>query len=320
MAGVAWNVRLLPVRVLGKCHGFDSDIIAGMRWAAGLPVPGVPANPTPARVLNMSLGGTGTCSAAYRTAVAQLGATGAVVVAAAGNTTGRAVSMPANCPGAIGVAGLRHAGTKVGFSDIGPEIALAAPGGNCVNLEGTCLYPLLTTVNPGRTAPVAGASAYTDSIDISVGTSFAAPLVAGTAALMLSVRPELRPSDVRSLLRASTRPFPNGATDPSVPLCRAPGNFDQLECHCTASTCGAGMLDAGAAVAAAASAVPSPTPDPGPVDAPTPPAPSPGGGGGGGGAFDPGWLLFLALAVACLGARGSQQRQSATPHAPSKRR
>jgi serine protease len=285
-------------------------------------VPGVPANPTPARVLNMSLGGPGTCSPAYRTAVAELGAIGAVVVAAAGNTAGRAVSMPANCPGAIGVAGLRHAGTKVGFSDLGAEIALAAPGGNCVNLGGTCLYPMLTTVNPGQGAPVAGGSAYTDGFDFSVGTSFAAPLVAGTAALMLSVRPELRPSDVRTLLRASARGFPDTGSDPAVPLCRPPGGFDQLECHCTTSTCGAGMLDAGAAVAAAASAVPSPTPDPGPVSTPQPPQPaaSGGGGGGGGGTLDPLWLLLLATATAGFGMRAGQRRQSATPHLPSTRR
>jgi serine protease len=314
MAGVGWGVGMLPVRVLGKCRGFDSDIIAGMRWAAGLPVPGVPANPTPARVLNLSLGGGGTCSAAYRVVVNEVTAAGAVVVAAAGNSTGQAVSMPANCPGAIGVVGLRHAGTKVGFSDIGPEIALGAPGGNCVNLGGACLYPLLTTVNPGTTTPVAGGAAYTDSSDISVGTSFAAPLVAGTAALMLSVRPELRPSDVRELLRATARAFPDPATSPdaSVPMCRAPGGADQLECHCTTATCGAGMLDAGAAVAAAITAVPpTPTPDPAPAPAPDPtPLPAPSGGGGATGAA---WWLLLGLCAAVLQTR-PLRRQSRTPN------
>jgi serine protease len=313
MAGVAWNVRMLPVRVLGKCHGSDSDIIAGMRWAAGLPVPGVPANPTPARVLNLSLGGAGACSAAYRSVVSEVSAAGAVVVAAAGNSTGRAVSMPANCPGAVGVAGLRHAGTKVGFSDIGPEIALAAPGGNCVNLSGACVYPLLTTSNPGETAPVAGASAYTDSFDISVGTSFAAPLVAGTAALMLSTQPGLRPADVRALLRSSARPFPDpgASSDPAVPVCRAPGDFDQLECHCTTATCGAGMLDAGAAVAAASSAVPTPVPEP---DAASPSEPLPATRGGGG-ASGPVWLVLLLAASLPLCRRPlAQQRQSPTFH------
>jgi serine protease len=298
MAGVGWQVRMLPVRVLGKCHGFDSDIIAGMRWAAGLSVPGVPANPTPARVLNLSLGGPGTCNSAYRSVVAEISAAGAVVVAAAGNSTGHAVSMPANCPGAVGVVGLRHAGSKVGFSDLGPEIALAAPGGNCVNLSGACLYPLLTTVNPGQMQPVPNGSAYTDSANISVGTSFAAPLVAGTAALMLSVQPALQPADIRAALRASARPFPAPETspDPTVPVCAAPTGADQLECHCTTSTCGAGMLDAGAAVAAAQGATPSApsTPDPG-----DPPQDTSAGGGGGGGLAAPHWLALL------LGAGGA---------------
>ncbi len=85
MASVGRIVRILPVRVLGKCGGFDSDIIAGMRWAAGLDVPGAPVNPTPARVLNLSLGGDGACTAAYTDAVAEINAAGAVVVASAGN-------------------------------------------------------------------------------------------------------------------------------------------------------------------------------------------------------------------------------------------
>ena len=155
MASVGRNVRVLPVRVLGKCGGFDSDIIAAMRWAAGLAVAGVPANPTPARVLNLSLGGDGACTAAYVSAVADVMAAGAVVVAAAGNSAGHAVSTPANCPGVIAVAGLRHAGTKVGFSDLGPEIALSAPAGNCVDIgvNDPCRYPILTTANPGAMAP-----------------------------------------------------------------------------------------------------------------------------------------------------------------------
>ena len=101
MAGVGRNVRVLPVRVLGKCGGYDSDIIAGMLWAAGLIVPGVPANPNPARVLNLSLTGDGGCTSAYIDAVARINAVGAVVVAAAGNSTGHAVGAPANCPGVI---------------------------------------------------------------------------------------------------------------------------------------------------------------------------------------------------------------------------
>jgi len=264
MAGVARNVRILPVRALGKCGGFDSDILAAMRWAAGLDVPGTPVNPTPARVLNLSLGAETPCTAAYADAVAAINAVGAIVVASAGNSTGHAAGSPANCPGVIAVAGLRHAGSKVGFSDLGPAISIAAPAGNCVNTAAgsPCLYPMLTAANSGLTNPVsnaAGGSIYTDAFNSSVGTSFSAPLVTGTIALMLSADPTLTPAAVRTLLQASARPFPSTGlsnTDGTpLPQCVAPQRIedpqlDQLECYCTTTTCGAGMLDAGATLTA----------------------------------------------------------------------
>ena len=272
ISSVGRNVRVLPVRVLGKCGGFNSDIVAGMRWAAGLAVPGVPANPNPARVLNLSLGGGGTCdepnSTLYRDAVAAINAVGAVVVASAGNSAGHAVSSPANCPGVIAVTGLRHVGTKVGFSDLGPEISISAPGGNCINTLSTeaCLYPIMTTSNSGLTQPVentTNGSIYTDSFNYTLGTSFSAPLVAGTVALMLSVQPTLTPAEVRNLLRSTARPFPlrpNPAAMADPPQCAAPqpigaAQTDQGECYCTTANCGAGMLDAGAAVSAVATSV-----------------------------------------------------------------
>ena len=256
MASVAGGVKLLPVRVLGKCGGYDSDIIAGMNWAAGLPVPGVPTNPTPARVINMSLGGSGACPQSYLDAVnAIIGKQNpAVIVAAAGNSSGHAVSAPANCAGVIGVAGLRHIGTKVGFSDLGPEVSISAPGGNCVNTASgaPCLYPILTATNTGTTTPLA--SSYTDSFNASLGTSFSAPLVAGTVALMLSVQPSLTPVEVKAALQNSVRAFPSASAGSSsqsgtVQDCHAPNGSDQLECYCTTSTCGAGMLDAASALA-----------------------------------------------------------------------
>jgi len=255
------------VRVLGKCGGYDSDIMAGMRWAAGLAVPGVPSNPTPARIINMSLGAEGVCEAIYADVVAQVTAAGALVVASAGNAAGHAVGAPANCPGVLAVAGLRHVGNKVGFSNLGPEVALSAPGGNCVNttLGSPCVYPILSTTNAGTT--VATTSTYTDSYNAAVGTSFSAPLAAGTAALMLSARPDLAPAQLAQILRATARAFPTTGGDNGdgsiVPACTAPkydlqGNpVDQLQCYCTTSTCGAGMLDAGAAVQAAAAGPPS---------------------------------------------------------------
>ena len=85
IAGINWNSKILPVRVLGKCGGSDSDIIDGMRWAAGLHVAGVPDNPNPAKILNMSLGGPGDCTQAYQSAIDAIIFAGVVVVAGAGN-------------------------------------------------------------------------------------------------------------------------------------------------------------------------------------------------------------------------------------------
>jgi serine protease len=243
-------------------------------------VPGAPGNPYPARVINLSLGGDGACSAAYQDAVDEVTAAGTAIVAAAGNSSGHAVSSPANCRGVTAVAGMRHAGTKVGFSALGPEVALSAPGGNCVNTaaNSACLYPILTATDSGDTVPVG--STYTDSYNTSVGTSFSAPLVAGVAALVLSLHPGMTPQEVRELLRATARPFPAVGSIPSstgAPGCTAPQYnlmgtpVDQLECYCTTSTCGAGMLDAGAALGGAASAE---------TERERPPARGPTAGGG----------------------------------------
>lgn len=163
------------------------------------------------------------------------------------------MGVPANCTGVLAVLGLRHLGTKVGFSDLGPEVAIAAPGGNCVNIEPgqPCLYPILSATNSAKREPDAGGHTYSDSYNITVGTSFAVPIVAGTVALMLSVNPRLTPADVRSLLQSTARAFPTTGSEASTPVCKAPGNTDQLECYCTTGLCGVGMLDAQAAVAAA---------------------------------------------------------------------
>lgn len=259
MAGSGWNTQILPVRVLGKCGGYDDDIIAAMRWAAGLTVAGVPNNPRPANIINLSLGSAGACSAAYRAAINEITSLGVLVVVSVGNEGGM-VGSPANCPGALGVSGLRHAGTKVGFSNLGANTDIGAPGGNCVNLNRSapCLYYMLTATNNGLMAP--GADIYTTSLDganpegvPSVGTSFSAPLVSGAAALMHSVNGRLSPLQYTSLLQESAAPFPTSSTSTTL-VCHVPtGTSDRQvdECICTTQTCGTGMLDTGAAVLAA---------------------------------------------------------------------
>jgi len=256
-AGIGWNTPVLPVRVLGKCFGYDSDIIAGMRWAAGLAVPGVPANTTPARVVNLSLGALEECTTPYRNAVDELRARNVLVVAAAGNDGVGDVAAPGNCPGVVSVTALRHVGTKVGFANFGPRVTIAAPGGNCVNVGPgeACLYPIISADNAGLKQP--GSLIYGGKL----GTSFSTPMVAGVAALMLSRDPLLTNDELIERLRVTTRVFP--AADPALFSCSDPkfvpdeeGNLpNDGQCNCTSTSCGEGMLDAGRAVRAATNAV-----------------------------------------------------------------
>jgi serine protease len=222
--------------VLGKCGGFDSDIIAAMRWAAGLPVPGTPVNPTPAKILNLSLGGSGSCTSSYRQAISDLTAAGVLIVAAAGNEHGP-VDTPANCAGVLAVGGLRHIGTKVGYSSLGTEVGISAPAGNCVNIDPglPCLFALRTTSNTGITVP--GLSTYTGN----VGTSFSAPIVSGIAGLMHALNDDLSSSEMIGRIKLGAREFP--APDPGIPTCPALDS-DSKQCNCTTTTCGAGMADA----------------------------------------------------------------------------
>jgi len=249
VAGMSWQGWIEPVRVLGKCGGYDSDIIAAMGWAAGFAVTGVPANPYPARIINMSLGAAGGCPQSYQTIVDQLVGAGVLVVVAGGNEGGP-VDSPANCIGVAGIAGLRQVGTKVGYSSLGPEIALAAPAGNCVNTGPgePCLFSIVTATNTGTTGPAS--NTYTDEYNFNVGTSFSAPIVAGIAGLMVAVNGNLTPDQLIARLQKSSQPFPVSTT-PGVPMCHVPTGANDVqtnECSCTTQTCGAGMANANGAV------------------------------------------------------------------------
>jgi serine protease len=337
VSGVGWNAPVLPVRALGKCGGYDSDILDGMAWAAGLalqyPDPSsasVPTNPNPVRIINLSLGSPTPCGSFYQSLLTQLTAMNVLVVAAAGND-GQAVSEPANCPDVVAVAALRHAGTKVAFSGLGPEVAISAPGGNCsgstpgVATTGACLYSVVSNGNTGTEAASDSGMTYVDGNQPPVsysgqsfagggvfGTSLSAPMVSGVIALMLAANPNLTAAQVISALKSSARPFP---APPGVVSCTdstATTTQGGIECGCTTSTCGAGMLDAYGAVLAAMGDPANPTklPAPTPISPPLiPPQTSqiaslPPSSGGGGGADAPWWILTL-LAAGTMRARAA---------------
>jgi serine protease len=253
IAGMTWNPYMLPVRALGKCGGLDSDIIAAIEWSVGLPINGVPDNPYPADIINLSLGGTGgSCPSDYQNLISQLTGMGVLVVASAGNESGP-VDIPANCPGVLAVAGLRNVGTKVGYSSLGLEIGIGAPAGNCVTTTAgaPCLRSIDTTTNEGATVP--GANSYTDQINSNLGTSFSAPIVSGIAALMRAANANLTPPQLIARIKSSATPYPQPVTNPVTPQC-VNGSSSQVECACTTTsptTCGAGMINALSAVKAA---------------------------------------------------------------------
>ena len=265
VAGIAWGVRLLVARVLGKCGGYTSDILDALRWAAGLPVPGVPPNANPAPVVNLSLGAPGACSVEEQRAVDDALATGRVkaIVTAAGNDAGDSLGItPGNCRGVLAVTAIDRAGRRATYASGGANVALAAPGGVFAANAARPDDGILSLFNSGRTTPVA------DSFAFAVGTSEAAAHVAGVAALALSVQPALSADALRALLQRTARAFPDAS--------------------CTPAACGAGIVDAGAAVRAASAPAPAPAPEPAPVAAASTPvaaaiAPSASGDGGGGG-------------------------------------
>lgn len=222
VAGVNWVSKIQPLRVIGKCGGYTSDIVDAMRWAAGIAVAGTPVNATPARVLNLSLGGNGACGPTFQNAVNDVTARGAVVVAAAGNSSVDVANIaPASCAGVIAVAATLRSGGRASYSNFGSKVAIAAPGGGAGNA-------ILSTLNTGSTVPAA------DKYAGYQGTSMAAPHVAGVVSLLLSVNPALTPAQVLARLQATARTFPTGTGS-----------------DCTPALCGAGIVDAGAALAGA---------------------------------------------------------------------
>ncbi|HEY6599586.1 MAG TPA: S8 family serine peptidase, partial [Pseudomonadales bacterium] len=137
IAGIGWNVRVLPVRALGKCGGTTSDIADAIRWSAGLAVMGVPNNPNPANVISLSLGGPGACSAPLQAAVTAAVNAGAVIVAATGNDGDNQIGAPGNCNGVIAVTAHTINGESADYANVGSGTAISAPGGGKPAVLGT---------------------------------------------------------------------------------------------------------------------------------------------------------------------------------------
>jgi serine protease len=219
VVGVAYEAKVMPIRVLGQCGGYTSDISDAVIWAAGGTVTGVPTNTRRAKVINLSLGGSGTCSPVEQAAVDSAIANGATVVVAAGNESSDvSTSSPGNCEGVVAVAAIDSAGHLAGFSNYGTGVTLSAPG-----------VDIYSTANAGTTVATFGSyPAYS-------GTSMATPHVSGVVALMQAAAgAHVRtPAQIKQMLQETTKPFP-----------------------ATCNGCGSGMLNAPKAIALAIKGLP----------------------------------------------------------------
>lgn len=150
IAGVAPKAKVLNVRVLGKCGGSLSDIADGIIWASGGYVPDAPVNPNPAKIINLSLGGTGQCTRTYQSAINQAVRNGAVVVVSAGNDGEDAsIAQPGNCENVIVVGAASDEGSRAQYSKYGPLVDIMAPGGDTTVGPG-----ILSTVDAGATTSI----------------------------------------------------------------------------------------------------------------------------------------------------------------------
>jgi serine protease len=248
VTGIAPNVKIQPIRALGTTGGSSSDLIAALRWAAGITVAGVPANPTPAKVVNLSMGTDsytpcrlrGQTLGATEVALAELKAAGVTVVSAAGNFNVPAYeSYPGNCFPTINVGATAFSGDRASYSNFSVAdnngqmvgVDISAPGGDSKfpgDAPAGSKGKIVSTWNDGRTVP--GAPSYQGE----EGTSMATPVVSGVVALIYSVKPNITFDQVWEVLKATVTKFPAGS-----------------QCE-TKNICGVGIVNAGAAVAAAA--------------------------------------------------------------------
>jgi serine protease len=198
-AGISWNSRILPVRVLGKnSSGTSYDIIQGVRYAAGLSNDSGTTPSRPADIINLSLGGKSS-SDAERQAYREARNAGAILIAAAGNTGENAPTYPAAYEEVISVSAVDINANLAPYSNFGKTIDVAAPGGDSTDLNGDGyidgVWSTSADDSSGRIEYVYRASQ---------GTSMAAPHVAGVAVLMKSLRPQMTPEEFYGWITSGT--------------------------------------------------------------------------------------------------------------------
>ncbi|WP_333740214.1 S8 family peptidase [Streptomyces sp. IBSBF 2806] len=204
VAGIAYGAKISPLRVLGKCGGYDSDIIDAITWASGGTVSGVPANSNIAKVINMSLGGDGACTSATQSAITAAVNRGTTVVVAAGNDNDNVANhSPGNCNNVISVGATNRTGAKASYSNYGSLVDISAPGGQ--TSTGTA-NGILSTLNSGAKTPSSESYAYYQ------GTSMATPHIAGLVALMKSANSSLTPAQIEAAIKSNARPLPGACS------------------------------------------------------------------------------------------------------------
>jgi serine protease len=240
VAGIAWQVNIMPLRVLGLKGGTEYDIEQAIRYAAQLPNN---SNTTPSRkadVINLSLGGPGNTTAAplaYQLARQA----GVIIIAAAGNDGSSQISTPAAYNGVVSVSAVTINKRLASYSNFGSTIDVAAPGGDYSDSNGDGLPDAVWSTRGNDSG---NSLQYT--YDYAAGTSMASPHVAGVVALMKSVYPGLTPAEFDAMLS-------NGDLTEDLGAAGRDNNF------------GYGLIDAQKAVAAALAAAGG-----------TPPPPEPG--------------------------------------------
>lgn len=260
VAGGAWEVKIVPVRALGRCGGLQSDINDAIRWAAGVEPTIVEtpdggtilySNPNPADVINLSLGfhAPNGCPRSTQSAIDDARAAGAIIVAAAGNASVNVANYgPSGCDGVIAVAAGDAAGQLTGYSNYGDGVDLMAPGGDMTaDLNGDRLPDgVLSTKRKSECRDPNTLERTTDCrYSFENGTSMAAPHVSAAFALLKSSDPGLS-RDALERLVTQTALSPRaadqcvGSCNQMDPADRTPADGQPGMCY---RPCGAGLLD-----------------------------------------------------------------------------